>query len=128
MTAPGLNLVDRLTNAARARDNLKARISAYLARRSGVSIVELARDVTGVAGNMAWGSATINVIIWPSMSAGAIEAMTALIGDGTINPVPSDLLVYAFDGSAPDLPVAHHLDMVYREPHWFPVVFSGSEC
>ena len=79
-------------------DTLAAAISNYLRRRSGVSLVEMSRDIEGFAGEIIWGSNETNVIVWDRMSENAIAAMTKLIADETIIATPSNLLVYAYDG------------------------------
>lgn len=127
MVEPTLNLASRLTSSATSLAALKARIGSYLSRRSGVSIAELCRDVPGFTGFRAWRPTENNIVIWSGMSEAAIEAMTDLIRDGEIAPVASNVLVYAFDGAMPDMPVASRLDYPYATPHWFPFVFQGAD-
>ena len=108
-------------------DTLAAAISSYLHRRSGISLVELARDVEGFAGDVVWGSDETNIVIWDRVSQDAIAAMTKLIADETIIATPSNLLVYAYDGCVLDLPLATNIRKKYARPRWLPLVFAGGQ-
>lgn len=108
-------------------DTLAAAISNYLRRRSGVSLVEMSRDIEGFAGEIIWGSNETNVIVWDRMSENAIAAMTKLIADETIIATPSNLLVYAYDGCVLDLPLATNIRKKYARPRWLPLVFAGGQ-
>lgn len=107
---------------------LKATISAYLDRRSGVSFVELSRDIDGFHGDLAWGSNETNVVFWTAMSKEAIDAMMQLIREGKIKPTATEstLMVYAFDGGVIDMPIATSVRRKYAKPRWLPTVFSGA--
>lgn len=108
-------------------DAMADSISNYLRRRSGVSLVELSRDIDGFAGEIIWGSNETNVIVWDRMSENAIAAMTKLIADETIIATPSNLLVYAYDGCVLDLPLATNIRKKYARPRWLPLVFAGGQ-
>ncbi len=107
-------------------DKLAARISAYLSRRSGISLVELSRDIEGFAGEVVWGSNETNVIVWDRMSQDAIAAITGLIAEEKIVATPSNVLVYAFDGGVLDMPIATDVRRSYAKPRWLPLVFAGA--
>lgn len=108
-------------------DTLAAAISSYLHRRSGISLVELARDVERFAGDVVWGSDETNIVIWDRVSQDAIAAMTKLIADEKIIATPSNLLVYAYDGCVLDLPLATNIRKKYARPRWLPLVFAGGQ-
>lgn len=109
-----------------AEEALGIRIKHYLRRRSGVSLVELARDIPGFAGDEMWVHHENKVAVWANMSKEAISAMTRLVASNDIEATPSSSMVYAFDGGVLDLPVAKSLTKKYAKPHWFPMVFAGA--
>lgn len=108
------------------QSELESSIDQYLGRRSGVSLVELSRDIPGFSANEMWGSSEQNIVIWVNMSPTAIAAMTQLITSAKIVATPTSALVYAFDGGALDLPIAKSIKRQYARPHWFPLVFAGN--
>lgn len=108
-------------------DAMADSISTYLRRRSGISLVELSRDIEGFAGDVVWGSTETNVIVWDRMSQDAIAAITGLIAAEKIVATPSNLLVYAFDGCVIDLPLATNIRKKYARPRWLPLVFAGAQ-
>ncbi|KAB1086471.1 hypothetical protein F4V91_08535 [Neorhizobium galegae] len=66
-------------NYEKAVAAMEARIHDYLRRKSGISLVELARDVDGFRGEDSWVAPETNVVIWRNMSRAAIAAMLELI-------------------------------------------------
>jgi hypothetical protein len=109
-----------------ASDIMETRIYDYLRRKSGVSLAEMTRDVMGFRGDDVWETAGTNVVIWSGMSRAAITAMLELIRSEKIVPTVSNLLVYAFDGSVLDMPIARGTRKKYTKPHWLPTVFAGN--
>ena len=109
-----------------AVETMAAEIHEYLRRRSGVSLVELSRDIEGFSGDDVWGSTENNILMWMGMSPTAIAAMTLLLRDEKIEGAPSNLMVYAFDGGVLDLPIAKSLTRKYAKPHWYPLAFAGN--
>ncbi|WP_028746355.1 hypothetical protein [Rhizobium mesoamericanum] len=107
------------------QSELETSIHRYLAKRSGVSLVELARDIPGFNGDEVWGNLDNKVAIWINMSKSAIAAMTSLIAADKIEATPTNALVYAFDGGMLDMPIAKTIKRKYAKAHWFPVVFAG---
>jgi len=105
---------------------MAARITKYLRRRSGVSLVEMARDIPGFTGDVTWGSSETNIVLWADMSKSAIAAMKTLLDAGRIVPTPTNWLVYNFDGGMLDMPIAEDIEARYSEPHWLPVVFASN--
>ncbi len=120
------DLVSRLSSRERQASILETRISKYLERRSGVTMVELARDIPGFAGDEMWGREDQNVVLWADMSPAAIAAMMNLIEAGRIVPTATNWLVYSFDGGVLDMPLADSISRKYSKPHWLPVVFAGN--
>lgn len=126
MKSESLNLSEKLLTSDRQAASMAARISRYLTGRSGISLVEMARDIPGFNGNSTWGSEENNVILWADMSASAIAAMKQLLSTGQIIPTPTNTLVYAYDGGAMDMPIATSVNRRYARPHWLPVVFADN--
>lgn len=125
--AAQLNLSSRLLADDRQSAAIESRVAKYLRRRSGVSLVELARDIPGFAGGQTWGSSEHNIVIWADMSVPAIAAMKRLVSSGQIVPTASTWLVYSFDGGVLDMPIADDVEQRYLKPHWIPTVFSSGE-
>lgn len=125
-TAPQPNITSRLLSADRRADAMESRIAKYLSRRSGVSLCEMARDIPGFAGDATWGKEDLNIILWADMSAPAIAAMKSLLESEQIVPTPTTWLVYSFDGSVLNMPIARSFKRRYVKPHWFPLVFAGN--
>lgn len=121
-----INLASRLSSKERQSSVLEKRIGKYLERRSGVSLVELARDIPGFAGDATWGREDQNIILWADMSPAAIAAMQTLINKGRIVPTATTWLVYSFDGGVLDIPIATSIRRRHKVPHWLPVVFAGN--
>lgn len=105
-------------------NDLKQSIAAYLRHRSGVSLIEMCRDIDGFAGEKTWVIPGANLTVWSGMSDQAIAAMMSMIVDEEVAPTVSNLLVYAFDGGYLDLPVAKSLKS-YKTKRWIPLVFAG---
>jgi hypothetical protein len=120
-----LNLSARLVSKDRQASILAARIESYLERRSGVSLVEMARDIPGFSGGETWGREDQNIILWADMSEAAIAAMKRLLDAERIIPTPTTWLVYSFDGTVLNMPIAKSIRRSYSEPHWLPLVFAG---
>lgn len=106
-------------------DELKTSIAEYLRHRSGVSIIELSRDIDGFAGDKAWGNNEKNIVFWDGMSEQAIPAMSSLIAECKIIPTITNPLVYAYDGGMLNLPLAKRL-ISSKNTRWLPLVFAGS--
>ncbi len=105
---------------------LETRIGKYLERRSGVTLVELSRDIPGFTGDATWGREDQNVVLWGDMSQAAIAAMKNLLEAGRIVPTATNWLVYSFDGGVLDMPVADSISRKYSKPRLLPVVFAGN--
>ncbi|CAN7202653.1 hypothetical protein LJR030_000526 [Rhizobium sp. LjRoot30] len=126
MLEPPLNLASRLIEHAGQQGTLESRIAAYLRMRSGVTVIELMRDIPGFTGDKTWVFADQNIVIWPYVSEAAILAMTSLIASDKVKPTPTSWLVYNFDGQILDMPTATRIKR-YNEPHWLPIVFAGNK-
>ena len=124
MLAPQLDITHRLLSEDRQFEAMEARIAQYLRTRSGVTLVELARDIPGFFGDLVWGYDDKNIVIWQGMSRQAIATMQTLLAAGEITTSSTSWLVYNFEGQILCLPIAKR-PARYKTPHWLPVVFSG---
>lgn len=120
------DLASRLASKERQSSVLEMRIAKYLERRSGVSLVELARDIPGFAGDATWGKEDQNIVLWTDMSPAAIAAMRNLIDAERIVPTATTWLVYNFDGGVLDMPVATSITRRHKVQSWLPIVFAGT--
>lgn len=76
-------------------------------------------------GDLSW-EISPNTVLWANMSQTLIDAFK-LIHD-KIEPRPSQVLVYLYDGASLNLPIANNLRKKgYKTLHWFPVVFRLRE-
>lgn len=105
--------------------NLRASIAEYLKHRSGVSLVEMCRDIDGFAGDKTWIISHANLVVWTGISDPAVEAMMSMIVSEEITPTVSNFLVYAYDGGYLDFPIATRLKS-YKTKRWIPLVFAGA--
>lgn len=126
MNSAQLNLTSALLSPAHQTRAMVDRIAKYLERRSGVTCVEMARDIPGFAGDGTWGHGEQNILLWADMSPAAIAAMGRLVAEERIVPTPTSWLVYNFDGGMLDMPIATDIKKRYAKPHWFPLVFAGN--
>ena len=107
-----------------AVNNIRSAIAAYLRHRSGISLIEMCRDIVGFAGDKTWIIADANLVVWPGMSDEAVEAMMAMIVTEEITPTVTTPFVYLYDGGMVDMPVAKSLKQ-YKTKRWIPLVFAG---
>jgi hypothetical protein len=61
-----------------------------------------------------------NLLIWPNMSAAAVEAITELLAENKIRLQHGSPLSYLIDGATVKLPIAKSLRN-YRTMHWLPM-------
>lgn len=121
-TAKPLDIAARLT----APTHIKTQIISYLRRRSGISLIEMCRDIIGFSGDVDWFLVEKNLMIWTGISREACVAMTELIIDGEIEPTITTPLVYLYDGEMLSLPVGNRMAS-YKKPTWVPMVFAGGD-
>ncbi len=107
-----------------SENNIRSSIAAYLRNRSGISLIEMCRDVDGFAGDKTWAIVDANLVVWPGMSVEAVEAMMAMILAEEIIPTVTTPFVYLYDGGMLDMPVAKRLKY-YKTKRWIPLVFAG---
>jgi hypothetical protein len=102
--------------------DLRARILEVIGRGGGTSFVELMRIEGAVGPFELFLDEDKNLVLWEGVSHEFTLAITGLVQQKAVVAKQSDLLVYAFDGGALELPIAKQF-REYKDPRWVPVVF-----
>jgi hypothetical protein len=103
---------------------MKAQILEYITKRPTATFANLDREIPGFAGELGMFTPDFpNVILWPAISAEAIQALSELLRNGEIVMQPASQLSYLIDGKRPSMPVALG-PKLYKTERWFPVCFS----
>jgi hypothetical protein len=104
------------------REEISAAILGLIAERGDVTFAELESEIPGFSGCYAIHHADDpNLVLWPFLSAHALEALLGLLSSGAIHVHPIASLSYRNYGRAPSMPLAHRpRPSGYREPHWLP--------
>jgi hypothetical protein len=92
-------------------------------RGDGLTFVELLRYLPYLNGDEAYGKEATNVIFWIGLSTEGIEAIVALLNNGTIRATSTQPLTYMIDGKGLRLPIAKS-NRKYTKAHWAPITFS----
>jgi len=100
---------------------MKEAILKYVEGHPYTSFVELTEAIPNFSGDYALFQPDFpNVIVWPSLSQGAVEALVELLRTAQVVFTPASQLTYHIDGSRPSLPVATG-PKHYKSPRWLPV-------
>ncbi len=66
------------------------------------------------------------VILWDGRNSEACDVITEMSGEGLIEPVTCNVLLYLVFGELLKLPVLRFQDMKrVKRPHWLPVTFNA---
>jgi hypothetical protein len=110
---------------------MKEEIYNLIEDRQGVSFAELTDLVEGFRGEIAMclkDDPDPNIILWPSVSEEALQAISELLEEGRIKASSTNVMVYMCDGLMPSLPIAKRVPKDgYKDPHWWPVVFNPAK-
>lgn len=105
---------------------MKDTIFDYIRAHPGTSFAELINTVNGFEGDLALCfTGYPNLVLWPSLSQAAVDALTVLLEERKIRISPSLARTYMIDGRMPMLPVAKRV-MNYKQPRWLPVTLYDS--
>jgi hypothetical protein len=103
-------------------------VAAFIARRQGVSFVELQNhldDVMPTRGEIGIFVGDKNICLWGSLSDRLFAAIERCLTQGKIHWVQTTPLVYMADGCMPSLPIFKRVpSKPFKEPRWLPVVFN----
>jgi hypothetical protein len=103
---------------------MKQSILNYIRKHPTATFANLDSDIPGFSGELAmFNPAFPNIILWPSMSAEAIEALGELLAEKAITMKRASQLSYFIDGKRPTLRVASAVKQ-YKTERWLPVCFS----
>jgi len=98
------------------------RILDLIAMRGDTTFAEIFNVIGDEAkGDLGW-QISPNTVLWTGISQTLRDAFEIM--HDKIIPHPTSFLVYLYDGSALELPVAKTATKTgYKKPHWLPVVF-----
>jgi hypothetical protein len=87
--------------------DIKSKILNMVLDRENVSFAELSRDIPGFKGDreITYESYS-NIILWSEISETAINALKALLNDGSLFFRPTKYMTYLIDGTTLNLPLA----------------------
>lgn len=103
-----------------SNEELKTAIVDFIAKRQGVSCVELSRAF-GEGDHVL--ELKHNLITVFGVSQEVAKALVELLSKSVIVAIPSEVLVYVVDGAIPKWPIAKSA-REYKTPHWLPVTFD----
>lgn len=104
---------------------MQAQILDYIVRHEYVSYAELERIEGFAGGDRAIVSTDHpNIVCWTGLTEEAKDAVLHLLNTGQIHHKPASILVYCYDGRAPNLPLVKSARR-YKTPHWLPVTLNS---
>lgn len=99
-------------------------ILELVTERETVTFAELVNYISGFSGEYQLSHGRPNVVIWPSASETAADALNQLRAENKIFMHPANILSYICDGVVPNMPVAKRIpNNGYKKPRWLPVCF-----
>lgn len=109
---------------------IKDKILTYIQEKPGTSYAEIERifsaegfDYTGDLAQTA-GEQYPNIILWAGWNKQAVDIISELVGSGSVQRVPCDLLIYLIDGKTLGFPLQKDSNN-HKRPHWMPCVFTA---
>ena len=108
---------------------MKEQIKKIISSRNDVSFPELMKAIPESAGDCAMCHDNDSLILWEGMSQQFVDALQALLREGSIElqrVTATELaLIHSFSrDSLPGWPVAERIKN-YKTPHWLPAIIRG---
>jgi len=100
---------------------MKEAILKYVEEHPHTSFAELTQSIPNFSGEYGLFQPDFpNVVVWPSLSEQAVQALVDLLRSQQIVFTPASILTYHIDGLRPSLPIATG-PKHYKSPRWLPV-------